>query len=124
MGKVESGTVAPGMDVLLFPLSKPASVDKVLIEDAEVPFATPGENVKIKLKGVGEEDVHKGCVAMMMMMMTGMSAFLRNQPAAPLVLPSRLASSPACLRTGLAGAVDGSNPFSSSPRCMSRYVFA
>lgn len=62
MGKVESGTVKEGMDILVMPQNVKAKVDKVLINDVEVSQARPGENVKIKVKGCSEDDVIRGFV--------------------------------------------------------------
>ncbi len=62
MCKVESGTVRKGQDLLIMPVGVRAKVDKVLIEDAEVASAKPGESVKLMVKGCKEDDVVKGFV--------------------------------------------------------------
>jgi peptide chain release factor subunit 3 len=62
MGKVEAGTAREGADLLIMPQNIKAKIDKVLINDVEVPLARPGENVKLKIKGCGEDDVLKGFV--------------------------------------------------------------
>lgn len=62
MGKVEQGTVREGQDVIIMPQNVKAKVDKVLIEDDEIPYAKPGENVKIRLRGCGEDDILRGFV--------------------------------------------------------------
>jgi peptide chain release factor subunit 3 len=62
MGKVESGTLRLGQEVLIMPQGLKARVDAVFINDTEVGAAKPGENVKIKLKGVSEDELFRGCV--------------------------------------------------------------
>ena len=62
MGKVEAGTVREGMELTIMPQNTKARVEKVLINDAEVSLARPGENVKIKIKGCSEEEVVRGFV--------------------------------------------------------------
>jgi peptide chain release factor subunit 3 len=63
MGKVESGTVRNGMSIRVMPLNARGKVEKVFINDVEVLSAAPGENIKVKLKGVPEDYVQKGCDA-------------------------------------------------------------
>ncbi len=60
MGKVESGTVRVGMAVRVMPVNVRGRVDKIYVNETEVLQALPGENIKLKLKGVGEADLHKG----------------------------------------------------------------
>eukprot|EP00742_Colponemidia_sp_Colp-10_P000620 GILJ01000678.1.p1 GENE.GILJ01000678.1~~GILJ01000678.1.p1 ORF type:complete len:592 (-),score=136.75 GILJ01000678.1:203-1921(-) len=61
-GKVESGTVKRGQQCLLMPNRTPVEVISVYIDEMEVSRAKPGENLKVKLKGVEEEDIQKGFV--------------------------------------------------------------
>mmetsp|Transcript_3536 Transcript_3536/g.5263 ORF Transcript_3536/g.5263 Transcript_3536/m.5263 type:complete len:603 (+) Transcript_3536:153-1961(+) len=63
MGKVESGTIRPGMKVTLMPTRNTYKVDGVWVKDQPVAAARPGENVLIKLGGgCGLEDAQKGYV--------------------------------------------------------------
>ncbi len=62
MGKVESGTVRVGMNIRVMPVNVRGRVDKIYVNEVEVLQALPGENIKLKLKGVAEADLHKGCV--------------------------------------------------------------
>ncbi len=62
MGKVEGGTVKEGMELAIFPQNVKAKVDTLYINDIQVPYAKPGENVKLKLKGCTEDDVQRGFV--------------------------------------------------------------
>lgn len=60
MGKVESGTVRNGINVRVMPLNACGKIEKVYINDVEVLSAAPGENIKVKLKGIPEDYVQKG----------------------------------------------------------------
>jgi peptide chain release factor subunit 3 len=62
MGKVESGVVRPGMDVIVMPTRNEYRIDGVWANEDPVAGARPGENVLIKLNGAGTEDVRKGYV--------------------------------------------------------------
>jgi len=63
MGKVESGTVRPGMKVTLMPTRNTYKIDAVWANEVPVAAARPGENVLLKLGGgCGVEDVQRGFV--------------------------------------------------------------
>lgn len=62
MGKVEAGEAKKGQSLLLMPNRTPVTVDQLWSDDEEVTAVGPGENVKIKLKGIEEEDVSPGFV--------------------------------------------------------------
>jgi len=62
MGKVESGTVKIGQSIRVMPGNARGKVERVYINDVEVGSALPGENIKLKLKGVPEDYVSKGYV--------------------------------------------------------------
>ncbi|XP_062548172.1 eukaryotic peptide chain release factor GTP-binding subunit ERF3A [Armigeres subalbatus] len=62
MGKVESGTAKKGINLLVMPNRTQVSVDQLWSDDEEVTAVGPGENVKIKVKGIEEEDVSPGFV--------------------------------------------------------------
>lgn len=62
MGKVESGTARKGINLLVMPNRTQVSVDQLWSDDEEVTAVGPGENVKIKVKGIEEEDVSPGFV--------------------------------------------------------------
>ncbi|KAH8283160.1 hypothetical protein KR054_012471 [Drosophila jambulina] len=62
MGKVESGTARKGQNLLVMPNRTQVAVDQLFSDDFEVTSVGPGENVKIKLKGIEEEDVSPGFV--------------------------------------------------------------
>mmetsp|Transcript_13229 Transcript_13229/g.15567 ORF Transcript_13229/g.15567 Transcript_13229/m.15567 type:complete len:606 (-) Transcript_13229:136-1953(-) len=62
MGKVESGTIRPGMKVKVMPTRLVYKVDAVWSNEEPVASARTGENVLIKLNGCGVEDIQKGFV--------------------------------------------------------------
>lgn len=62
MGKVESGLAKKGQNLLVMPNRTQVAVDQLWSDDEEVTSVGPGENVKIKLKGIEEEDVSPGFV--------------------------------------------------------------
>jgi len=62
MGKVESGTIRPGMKVTLMPTRNEYKVDAVWSGETQMTSARPGENILVKLAGCGIEDILKGFV--------------------------------------------------------------
>ncbi|XP_055298244.1 eukaryotic peptide chain release factor GTP-binding subunit ERF3A isoform X2 [Sitodiplosis mosellana] len=62
MGKVESGSARKGQNLLVMPNRTQVSIDQLWSDDFEVTAVSPGENVKIKVKGIEEEDVSPGFV--------------------------------------------------------------
>ncbi|KAJ3216590.1 translation termination factor GTPase eRF3 [Dinochytrium kinnereticum] len=61
-GKIESGRVRKGQQVLIMPNKKIAEVMAIFQEEEEKNTAQSGENVRIRLKNVEEEDVLSGFV--------------------------------------------------------------
>ena len=61
-GKVEQGKVAVGMPCVIQPTNIETEILGVFIEDTEVTHALPGENVRLKLKNVEEDQIHRGFV--------------------------------------------------------------
>ena len=62
LGKVESGTLKRGTQLLLMPNRKQVEVLQLWSDEEEVTQIFSGENVKIKLKGIEEEEVSPGFV--------------------------------------------------------------
>ncbi|KAB0794019.1 hypothetical protein PPYR_13639 [Photinus pyralis] len=62
MGKVESGECRKGLNLMIMPNRTPVTVDQLWSDDDEVSSVVGGENVKVKVKGVEEEDVSPGFV--------------------------------------------------------------
>ncbi|MCO5579516.1 hypothetical protein L7F22_033371 [Adiantum nelumboides] len=62
MGKIESGTVRRGDSLMVMPNKAHVKVVTILRDADEVRFAKPGENLRIRLSGVEEEDISPGFV--------------------------------------------------------------
>lgn len=62
LGKVESGSLKRGAQLLLMPNRKQVEVLQLWSDEEEVTQIFSGENVKIKLKGIEEEEVSPGFV--------------------------------------------------------------
>ncbi|KAL3876303.1 hypothetical protein ACJMK2_034166 [Sinanodonta woodiana] len=62
LGKVESGVVSRNQTLLLMPNRMQVKVMTLWSDDEETDSANPGENVKIKVSGIEEEDVSPGFV--------------------------------------------------------------
>jgi peptide chain release factor subunit 3 len=62
MGKVEAGEAKKGQSLLLMPNRIVVLVDQIRSDDEEVTAVGPGENVKIRLKGIEDDDVLPGFV--------------------------------------------------------------
>ncbi|XP_050548824.1 eukaryotic peptide chain release factor GTP-binding subunit ERF3A [Daktulosphaira vitifoliae] len=62
MGKVESGEAKKSQNLLIMPNRTQVIVDQLWSDDEEVLSVGPGENIKVKLKGIEEEDVSPGFI--------------------------------------------------------------
>lgn len=62
LGKVELGTVRSGQQCIIMPDRVKAKVANVYFEDEEFAYAKPGENIRLRLLGIEEDQVNKGCV--------------------------------------------------------------
>ncbi|OAV88626.1 hypothetical protein PTTG_01343 [Puccinia triticina 1-1 BBBD Race 1] len=63
VGKLESGKVTKGESVLMMPNKTPAEVSAIYNEmEDEIPRALCGDNVRIRLKGIEDEDIMCGFV--------------------------------------------------------------
>jgi len=62
MGKTEAGTVMRGDTLMLMPNKVPITVNAIFREEVEVPYALPGENIRLRVTGVEEEAVSTGFV--------------------------------------------------------------
>jgi len=62
-GKIESGRIAKGDNILIMPNKVNVEVIGINIEESEVKEAESGDNVRLRLKGIEEEDVMVGFVA-------------------------------------------------------------
>ncbi|KAG9439613.1 hypothetical protein H6P81_019778 [Aristolochia fimbriata] len=62
MGKIESGTVREGDNLLVMPNKAHVKVIGLHCDENKVKRAGPGENVRVKLSGIEEEDILSGFV--------------------------------------------------------------
>ena len=62
LGKVESGTIRIGQQIVIMPTNMKSKVDEILVNEVSVSSARPGENVCVKLLNVGVEDTLKGFI--------------------------------------------------------------
>ncbi|XP_078428025.1 translation elongation factor EF1A/initiation factor IF2gamma family protein [Wolffia australiana] len=62
MGKIESGSIREGNSLLLMPNKVDVKVLAVFVDDEKMNSAGPGENVKVKLAGINDEDILPGFV--------------------------------------------------------------
>jgi len=61
-GKLESGTIKKGERLVLMPNRNPVIAEKLFLDNAAIKVAEPGDNVRVKLQGVNEEDISAGFV--------------------------------------------------------------
>jgi len=62
LGKLEAGTVTKAQQLVLQPNKKKVKVSSILRDETEVTTAEAGENVKLRLDGVEEDEISKGFV--------------------------------------------------------------
>jgi len=62
LGKVESGVLVIDENLILMPNGQMVTCTGILVEDAQVNIASPGENIVVQVKGVEEEDIAIGSV--------------------------------------------------------------
>ncbi|GJN93212.1 hypothetical protein Rhopal_006259-T1 [Rhodotorula paludigena] len=63
VGKIESGKVRKGQDLLLMPNKTPVQVTAIYNEmEEEVPLALCGDNIRVRLRGIEDTDVNVGFV--------------------------------------------------------------
>ena len=62
VGRVETGTMKPGMKVVFQPSGASGELKSIEMHHQEVPEASAGANVVFNVRGVGKEDVRRGDV--------------------------------------------------------------
>lgn len=62
MGKIESGTISRGDNTLIMPNKVNVKVVTIYRDDDEVETARPGENLRVRISGIEEEDISSGFV--------------------------------------------------------------
>ena len=63
VGRVETGILKPGANIVFMPSNKTAEVKSIEMHHTSIPFAEPGDNVGINVRGIAKNDVHRGDVA-------------------------------------------------------------
>jgi len=61
-GKVEQGTVSVGDKLCVMPNGTPVEVMNLWLNQDEVPYLVGGENARVKLKDISDEDIQPGYV--------------------------------------------------------------
>jgi len=62
MGKSEAGVVSVGDKLMMMPNKTMVKVSNVYCNDDEVPAARPGENLRLRLTGIEEDEISAGMV--------------------------------------------------------------
>jgi elongation factor 1-alpha len=62
VGRIETGVLEPGMDVVFMPSDVGGEVKTVEMHHEEVAEAGPGDNVGFNVRGVGKDDIRRGDV--------------------------------------------------------------
>ncbi|XP_049727693.1 eukaryotic peptide chain release factor GTP-binding subunit ERF3B [Elephas maximus indicus] len=62
LGKLESGSIFKGQQLVMMPNKHNVEVLGILSDDAETDSVIPGENLKIRLKGIEEEEILPGFI--------------------------------------------------------------
>jgi len=62
MGKLEAGTIKCGESLIVLPNKSPVVVEQIFVDQYELTEALPGDNIKMKLKGVEEDQLRNGFV--------------------------------------------------------------
>uniref|UniRef100_A0A8C4NH35 G1 to S phase transition 2 n=1 Tax=Eptatretus burgeri TaxID=7764 RepID=A0A8C4NH35_EPTBU len=62
LGKLESGSIAKGQHLIMMPNKHTVEVLSMLSDEVETDLVGPGENLKLRLKGIEEEEILPGFV--------------------------------------------------------------
>uniref|UniRef100_A0A3P9HA37 G1 to S phase transition 1 n=1 Tax=Oryzias latipes TaxID=8090 RepID=A0A3P9HA37_ORYLA len=62
LGKLESGSISKAQQLVMMPNRHTVEVLSLLSDDVETDDATPGENLKLRLKGIEEEEILPGFI--------------------------------------------------------------
>ncbi|RVX18176.1 Eukaryotic peptide chain release factor GTP-binding subunit [Vitis vinifera] len=80
MGKVESGSVREGDSLLVMPNKVQVKVFAVYCDENKVKLAGPGENVRVRLSGIEEEDIISGFVLSSIGMFSSLNLYIVLPP--------------------------------------------
>ncbi|MEQ2208078.1 Eukaryotic peptide chain release factor GTP-binding subunit ERF3A, partial [Xenoophorus captivus] len=62
LGKLESGSISKALQLTMMPNRHTVEVLSLLSDDVETDDAGPGENLKLRLKGIEEEEILPGFI--------------------------------------------------------------
>ena len=62
VGRVETGVLKPGMNLVFMPSNKTSEVKSIEMHHSEIPIAEPGDNIGMSLRGVAKNEIHRGDV--------------------------------------------------------------
>ncbi len=63
VGRVETGVLKPGDNLIFMPANKTAEVKSIEMHHSSIPIAEPGDNIGMNVRGIAKTDVHRGDVA-------------------------------------------------------------
>ena len=62
VGRVETGVLKEGDEVIFMPGGKKGEVKSLEMHHTRIPKAEPGDNIGFNVRGIGKEDIHRGDV--------------------------------------------------------------
>ncbi len=62
VGRVETGVLKQGDEVIFMPANKKGEVKSLEMHHTEIPKAEPGDNIGFNVRGIGKTDIHRGDV--------------------------------------------------------------
>ncbi|MCW3998387.1 MAG: translation elongation factor EF-1 subunit alpha [Candidatus Bathyarchaeota archaeon] len=63
VGRVETGVLKPGMNIVFMPSNKTSEVKSIEMHHTSIPVAEPGDNIGMSLRGITKNEIHRGDVA-------------------------------------------------------------
>ena len=63
VGRVETGVLKEGMNLIFMPSNKTAEVKSLEMHHTKISVAEPGDNIGMNVRGIAKTDVHRGDVA-------------------------------------------------------------
>jgi elongation factor 1-alpha len=63
VGRVETGVLKEGMNIIFMPSNKKAEVKSLEMHHTKISQAEPGDNIGMNVRGIAKTDVHRGDVA-------------------------------------------------------------
>jgi elongation factor 1-alpha len=63
VGRVETGILKEGMNLVFMPSNKTAEVKSLEMHHTKIPVAEPGDNIGMSVRGISKTDIHRGDVA-------------------------------------------------------------